>query len=97
MRQHLACWPMVAQVSMNSLTLAGVTVADEMLTCEDWKGSVLERTWVAVQVRDVEDVSCAANGVAGAAKANLALIKGGRSSEGRSGESEDDGGVLHDD
>jgi hypothetical protein len=50
-------------------------------------------TGSAVQVREVEDISGAADGVAGAAKANLALLDDG-GSNGRDGESEDDG-ELH--
>lgn len=46
----------------------------------------------AVQVGEVEDVSSTADGVAGAAEADLTLLK--RGSEGRDGESED-GGVKH--
>jgi hypothetical protein len=53
----------------------------------------VKRTGSAVQVRDVEDISCAADGVAGAAKANLALLNNG-GSNGRDSESEDDG-ELH--
>jgi hypothetical protein len=47
----------------------------------------------AVQVGEVEDISCAADGVAGAAEADLALLNEG-SSKGADGESED-GGVKH--
>lgn len=46
----------------------------------------------AVQVGEVENVSCAADGIAGAAETDLTLLE--RGSEGRDGESED-GGVEH--
>lgn len=49
-----------------------------------------KHTRTAVQVSEVEDVSCAADGVARGAEANLALFEG--SSEGSGGSEGEDGG-----
>jgi hypothetical protein len=92
-KQHLACWPWSAQVVMKALTLAGVMVAGKVLVMDRWEWKRENRTGSAVQVGEVEDVSCAADGVAGAAEADLALLDEG-SSHGTDGESED-GGVEH--
>lgn len=51
-----------------------------------WEG----RTRSAVQVGEVQDIGSAADGVAGRAEANLALVKG--SSEGSGGGESDNGG-----
>ena len=80
---------------MKLLIVVGVTVANELLVCDHLEESYEKHTRAAVQVRNVEDISRAALGSAGAAKASLSLDDGGRGSEGRGGESEDDGGVLH--
>lgn len=92
-KQHLACWPWAAQVSMKPLMLVGVTGAAE--TISSWGALRYGRrrlTRSAVQVGEVQDISRAADGVAGAAEAGLALFEG--SGHGGDGESED-GGEEH--
>jgi hypothetical protein len=93
-KQHLACCPWAAQPSMKALTVRGVTEAVGLLVFERWTRKKGKRTRSAVQVGEVQDVSCAADGVAGAAEADLALSDLGGSREGSDGECED-GGVKH--
>jgi hypothetical protein len=95
MRQHLACWPPSAHPSMNWLMLVGLVVAGNMLVIKSFCGGWGNRTRSAVQVGEVQDVGSAADGVAGRAETNLALIEGS-SEGGGGGESENGGdGELH--
>jgi hypothetical protein len=82
-------------MSMKLLTSVGVVVANrELVIGSSPTADVSEiLTSDTVEVGDVENIGGTADGVAGAAETNLALLLDG-SSEGRDGESED-GGVKH--
>jgi hypothetical protein len=81
---------------MNALMLVGVVEAKVMLAIslsERWK--VGGHTRSAVQVGEVQDVGSTADGVAGRAETNLALVEGSGEGGG-GGESQNSGdGELH--